>query len=86
MRPASEDGNVTRMTGETGKWIIIAGSAILVVGVIIYFFHDKLQWVGNLPGDIKIEKENFRFYFPFTTMIIISLAINLLIRLFRWFN
>ncbi|MEJ6981137.1 DUF2905 domain-containing protein [Pedobacter sp. P351] len=74
------------MTGDTGKWVIIAGSAILFVGIIIYFFHDKLHWVGNLPGDIRIEKENFRFYFPLTTMILISLLINLLIRVYKWFN
>lgn len=74
------------MSSDTGKWVIIAGSAIVVVGIIIYFFHDKLHWLGNLPGDIRIEKGNFRFYFPFTTMIIISLLINLLIRVYRWFN
>ncbi len=71
------------MSGETGKWIILAGLVILLAGIVVYFFHDKLHWLGNLPGDIKIERENFRFYFPFTTMIIISLIINLIIRLFR---
>ncbi|PWG82650.1 DUF2905 domain-containing protein [Pararcticibacter amylolyticus] len=71
------------MSGETGKWIILAGLVILLAGIVVYFFHDKLHWIGNLPGDIKIERENFRFYFPFTTMIIISLIINLIIRLFR---
>ena len=35
-------------------------------------------------GDIKIEKENFRFYFPLTTMILFSLVVNLVIRLVRW--
>jgi uncharacterized protein HemY len=74
------------MTGDTGKWIIVAGAALLLVGIVVYFFHDKLHWIGNLPGDIRIEKENFRFYFPITTMIIFSLVINLIIRLFRWLN
>jgi hypothetical protein len=74
------------MNNETGKWIIAAGAVLFFAGIIIYFFHDKLNWLGNLPGDIRIERENFRFYFPFTTMIIISLIINLIIRLFRWFN
>lgn len=74
------------MSGDTGKWIIIAGLVLLFVGIVVYFFHDKLHWIGNLPGDIRIEKENFRFYFPITTMIIISLLINLIIRLFRWLN
>jgi hypothetical protein len=51
------------MNPQTGKWIIIAGIVIAVIGVLIYFFHDKLNWFGKLPGDIRIEKENFRFYF-----------------------
>ena len=59
------------MNSQTGKWIIAAGILIIVIGIIIYFFHDKLNWLGKLPGDIRIEKENFRFYFPITTMIIL---------------
>ena len=74
------------MSSETGKWIILIGIVLIGVGLLIYFFNDKLHWLGNLPGDIKIEKGNFRFYFPITTMIIISLVINIIIRLFRWFN
>ena len=46
------------MNSETGKWIIIVGILIILIGVVIYFFHDKLNWIGRLPGDIKIEKEN----------------------------
>ena len=74
------------MTNETGKYIIIIGAVILLAGVVIYFFNDKLNWIGNLPGDIKIEKENFRFYFPITTLILVSLLINLVIKIFKWLN
>jgi len=71
------------MNSDTGKYIIIAGVMIVLVGVIIYFFHDKLNWIGRLPGDIRIEKENFRFYFPITTMIIFSLVITFIIQLIK---
>lgn len=71
------------MQSETGKYIIIAGVVIVLLGVIIYFFHDRLNWIGRLPGDIKIEKENFRFYFPITTMILLSVFASLLIWLWR---
>lgn len=71
------------MNSATGKWIIAAGIFIIVIGIIIYFFHDKLNWLGKLPGDIKIERENFRFYFPITTMLIISAVLTLLINIFR---
>ena len=71
------------MQSETGKYIIIAGVVIVLLGVIIYFFHDKLNWIGRLPGDIRVEKENFRFYFPITTMILLSVFASLLIWLWR---
>lgn len=71
------------MQSETGKYIIIAGVVIVLLGVIIYFFHDKLNWIGRLPGDIRVEKENFRFYFPITTMILLSVFVSLLIWLWR---
>ncbi len=73
------------MNSETGKWIITAGIIIVVIGFIIYFFHDKLNWIGRLPGDIRIEKENFRFYFPIATMILLSLMATLIIWLVRKF-
>jgi hypothetical protein len=73
------------MNSETGKWIIGIGLIIILVGIIIYFFHDKLNWIGRLPGDIRIEKENFRFYFPIVTMILFSLLGTLIIWLIRKF-
>jgi H+/Cl- antiporter ClcA len=73
------------MNSETGKWVIGIGVIIILVGIIIYFFHDKLNWIGRLPGDIRIERENFRFYFPITTMILLSLFGTLIIWLVRKF-
>jgi hypothetical protein len=71
------------MNSDTGKWIIIIGSAMVLAGVVIYFFHNKLHWIGHLPGDIRIEKENFRFYFPITTMVIFSLIVSLIIAIIK---
>jgi hypothetical protein len=71
------------MNSQTGKWIIVTGIIVVVIGMLIYFFHDKLNWLGKLPGDIRIEKENFRFYFPVTTMIIISIVLTLLINIIK---
>ena len=73
------------MNNTTGKYIIIMGAIIIVIGVIIYFFHDELNWIGKLPGDIRVEKENFKFYFPITTMILLSLAVTLIVNLVRKF-
>jgi len=71
------------MSSDTGKYIIVAGVLIVLLGVIVYFFHDKLNWIGRLPGDVRIEKENFRFYFPITTMIIFSLGVTIIIQIIR---
>ncbi|HVZ56483.1 MAG TPA: DUF2905 domain-containing protein [Chitinophagaceae bacterium] len=73
------------MSPEWGKYLIAAGLVLVIAGVLIYFFHDSLRWIGHLPGDIRIEKENFRFYFPITTMIIFSLVLSLILRLIRRF-
>jgi hypothetical protein len=71
------------MNSETGKWIIIIGVLVIITGVLVYFFHDKLHWIGRLPGDIRVEKKNFRFYFPITTMIIFSLLLTLIITIVK---
>lgn len=73
------------MNQDTGKYILLAGAVIVVIGLVVYFFSDKLHWIGRLPGDIRVEKENFRFYFPITTMLLASAAITLLINLFKKF-
>ncbi|HWJ26730.1 MAG TPA: DUF2905 domain-containing protein [Flavisolibacter sp.] len=71
------------MDQNTGKYIAGFGIIIVVIGLLIYFFHDKLNWIGRLPGDIRVEKENFRFYFPLTTMILFSLLLTLIINILR---
>lgn len=71
------------MDQQTGKYIFIAGLLVVVTGIIIYFFHDNLKWIGRLPGDIRIEKENFRFYFPITTMIIFSVVLTLVMTIIK---
>ena len=73
------------MDGNTGKYVIVFGLMIVMAGIIIYFFHDKLHWIGRLPGDIRIERQNSRFYFPITTMIIFSLILTLVVNLIKKF-
>ena len=51
------------MSSQTGKFIILAGVIIVVIGIIIYFFSDKLSFLGKLPGDIRIEKKKLPLLF-----------------------
>jgi hypothetical protein len=61
---------------------------LIVVGALLLFAGLAWPWLAKLglfrlPGDIAIERENFRFYFPITTMIVISLVLSLIFWLFR---
>ena len=62
-----------------GKLIILIGVIIIVLGIIVWFADDKLRWLGRLPGDIRIERQDVRFYFPITTMILISAVLSLIL-------
>jgi Protein of unknown function (DUF2905). len=67
-----------------GKILIIIGFILIVAGILITY-SDRIPFIGKLPGDITIEKENFRFYFPITTSILLSVLISLALYLInRW--
>ena len=71
------------MQQQTGKYIIMAGVLIVLVGLFWYFLGNRLHWLGRLPGDIRIEREGFRFYFPFTTMVLLSLLLSGVLNILR---
>lgn len=73
-------------SNETGKYIIIAGLVIVLAGLVVYFWGNKLHWIGNLPGDIRVERENFRFYFPITTLVLFNVIIFLIVKIWRWIS
>ena len=60
-----------------GTWLIIAGIGLVVIGILVNT--GMLSWFGRLPGDIRIERENVRFYFPVVTMIVISIVLSLVV-------
>jgi hypothetical protein len=62
--------------------------ALIVIGVLLVVVGLAWPWLSKLglfrlPGDIVIERENFRFYFPITSMILLSLLLSLILWLFR---
>jgi len=71
------------MDQQTGKYILVFGGIVILIGAVVYFFGDKLHWIGRLPGDIRIERENFQFYFPITTMILFSVLLTVIVNLIR---
>ena len=70
---------------QIGKTLIIIGIILVIAGLIVYFAGSKLNWLGHLPGDINIEKENVRIFIPVTTMILISVVLSLILYLVRKF-
>ncbi len=65
-----------------GKILIVVGLAVVVAGLIIQFAPQAFSWFGKLPGDIRYERGNMKFFFPITTMILVSVGISLLLKLF----
>ena len=63
------------------KWLITLGVVLVVLG-IAWPLVAKLG-LGHLPGDVRIERKGFTFYFPVTTSIIVSLVISLILWIFR---
>jgi len=70
------------MMPSMGKMFIILGVILVVIG-LAFTYGPKIPWLGKLPGDISIKKDNFSFYFPITTSIIISIILTILFSIFR---
>ena len=68
---------------ELGKLLIVAGGLLVCVGVLFLFGGKLPSWVGRLPGDIVVQRENFTFYFPLATGILVSVVVSLLFALLR---
>ncbi len=65
-----------------GRMLIFLGAVLIVVG-LFFVFAPKIPFIGRLPGDIYVKRDNFTFYFPVTTSIIISVILTLIFWLFR---
>ena len=64
------------------KLLIVVGMVLVLIGVAIGYAPWLFAWFGKLPGDIRIERDNGVFFFPFTSMLIISAVVSLLLALF----
>jgi hypothetical protein len=67
---------------DLGKILIFFGLLLLALG-LAFSLVGKLPWIGNLPGDITIQRGRFTFYFPITTSILISVILSLVLYFFR---
>lgn len=67
---------------DLGKTLILLGAVAIAAGVV-FLAIGRLPWLGRLPGDIVVRRDNFVFVFPLTTCLIISAIVSLLLYLFR---
>ena len=65
-----------------GRYLILLGILFVIAGVVTSW-NIHIPWLGRLPGDISIKKENFSFYFPVTTCLLISAVLTLVFYLLR---
>jgi hypothetical protein len=70
------------MYNDLGKVLIVLGLLLVGIGLLMTF-GVKFGFLGRLPGDIRISRENFTFFFPLGTCLLISLLLSMLFWLFR---
>ena len=63
---------------DLGRTLVVIGLVIVAIGVVILLV-GRIPWFGRLPGDIHVQRENWSFYFPLTTSIVVSVVLSLLL-------
>lgn len=63
-----------------GKFLVFLGIILIILGLILIFV-PKIPFIGKLPGDIYIKKDNFTFYFPLGTSLLLSILLTLILNL-----
>ncbi|ALS21453.1 MULTISPECIES: DUF2905 domain-containing protein [Paenibacillus] len=66
--------------------LLIWGGVVMIVVGLLWSVGGKFLNLGRLPGDIVVEKENVKFYFPIVTCIVISVVLSLGMMVIRWFT
>jgi hypothetical protein len=64
------------------KALIVLGTLFVVAGLLWAYAPWLFNWFGKLPGDIRIERENGVFFFPITSMLVVSIVLSLIVSLF----
>ncbi|WP_223808838.1 DUF2905 domain-containing protein [Rufibacter hautae] len=68
-----------------GKLMMVLGVIIVVIGAIIWLAGPRMGWFGRLPGDVHIDRRNFKIFAPFTTMLLLSILFSLVFWAIRRF-
>ena len=69
-------------SGDIGRLLMSVGIVIAIIGAVFYFGGRFIR-LGRLPGDIRIERKNFTFYFPLATCVVLSILLSAILYLAR---
>lgn len=67
---------------DLGKMLVVLGVTLVIVGAILWSGIGR-SWIGKLPGDVRVSRGNFTFYFPIVTCILVSVILTIIMRIFR---
>ncbi|HXF64471.1 MAG TPA: DUF2905 domain-containing protein [Caldilineaceae bacterium] len=71
---------------DIGRLLIVIGGSLLVLGLVLVLA-GRIPGLGQLPGDIRIQRDNFTFYAPLGTMLLLSVLLTILLNvLARWWR
>ena len=72
------------MSGQASfGWVLLVLGLVLAGVGLVWILAPSIPWLGRLPGDLRIERESFRFYFPLVTCLLLSLVLSLVVWLIR---
>ena len=69
------------LSAHLGRALLVFGIILAAIGLLL-IFGPKVPWLGRLPGDIVVKRENFTFYFPLATSLLLSVILTILARIF----
>jgi hypothetical protein len=66
--------------GDMGKWLVIAGLGLALLGGVMWLL-GRIPFFGNLPGDIRVQTQNFSCFFPLASMIVLSILVTIVLNI-----
>jgi hypothetical protein len=63
------------------RLLVLLGVVLVAIGLVLTLAPRWAGWIGRLPGDVRVERGGFRFYFPLTTSILVSVLLTLALKL-----
>jgi uncharacterized membrane protein len=66
-----------------GRWIMVVGFILIVIGMVLHFAPWLINWIGRLPGDMRIETGRSKIFIPIVSMIVLSILLTLILNIVK---